>query len=89
MHRPLSNSKVTSAIKTYVKYTMCLFVLFTPELRVDKLITGKAIMQCHRVTMLSRYLKELKTSTAIQCLGIKPKAIKNDSYIKDTERNGI
>ena len=31
-------------------------------------------------------LKEL--NTAIQCLGIKPKAI-NDSCIKDTERNGI
>ena len=42
----------------------------------------------HLVAMLSHYLKEQKT--AIQCLGIKPKAIeKNDSYIKDTERNGI
>ena len=39
--------------------------------------------------MLSRYVKELKT--AIQCLGIKPKAIIYiiDSYIKDTECNGI
>ena len=36
--------------------------------------------------MSSHYLKEL--NTAIQCLGIKPKAI-NDSCIKDTERNGI
>ena len=34
----------------------------------------------------SHHLKEL--NTAIQCLGIKPKAI-NDSCIKDTERNGI
>ena len=93
VHRPLSynsepNSKVTSAIKTYVKYTMCLFVLFTRELRVDKLVTGKLITQYHLVIMLSHALKELKT--AIQCLGIKPKAmIKNDSYIKDTELNGI
>ena len=65
---------------------MCLYVLFTRELRVDKLVTGKVITQCH-IVMLSHALKELKT--AIQCLGIKPKAIKNDSYIKDTERNGI
>ena len=36
--------------------------------------------------MSSYHLKEL--NTAIQCLGIKPKAI-NDSCIKDTERNGI
>ena len=36
--------------------------------------------------MSSHHLKEL--NTAIQCLGIKPKAI-NDSCIKDTERNGI
>ena len=34
--------------------------------------------------MSSHHLKEL--NTAIQCLGIKPKAI-NDSCIKDTERN--
>ena len=38
---------------------------------------------CNR---LSQYLKELKAAT--QCSGIEPKAI-NDSYIKDTERNGI
>ena len=44
------------------------------------------ITQCHLVAMLSHELKELKT--AIQCLGIKPKAI-YDSYIKDTERKGI
>ena len=36
--------------------------------------------------MTSHHLKEL--NAAIQCLGIKPKA-KNDSGIKDTERNGI
>ena len=37
-------------------------------------------------SQLSHYLKELKS--AIQCLGNKLKAI-NDSFIKDTERNGI
>ena len=35
--------------------------------------TVKVITQCHLVAMLSHYLKELKA--AIQCLGIKPKAI--------------
>ena len=34
---------------------------------------GKVITQYHLVAMLSHDLKELKT--AIQCLGIKPKAI--------------
>ena len=32
--------------------------------------------------------KKIELNTAIQRLGIKPKAI-NDSFIKDTERNGI
>ena len=34
---------------------------------------GKVITLCHLVAMLSHYLEELKI--AIQCLGIKPKAI--------------
>ena len=39
----------------------------------DKLVCSKVITQCHLAAMLSYHLKELKT--AIQCLGIKPKAI--------------
>ena len=46
----------------------------------DKLV--KVITQCHLVAML---LITWKPKIAIQCLGIKPKAINNDSYIKDTE----
>ena len=39
-----------------------------------RMTTVKVITQCHLVAMLSHYLKELKAA-AIQCLGIKPKAI--------------
>ena len=51
---------------------VCLSLL-KRKLFVDKLVAGKVITQCHLVAMLSRYLKKL--NTAIQCLGIKPKAI--------------
>ena len=37
--------------------------------------------------MTKAYVKPLLT--AIQCLGIKPKAIDKDSYIKHIERNAI
>ena len=42
----------------------------------------------HRVDTKPMDMHVQSFSTAIQCLGIKPKAI-NDSCIKDTERNGI
>ena len=51
------------------EYTACLVKLWHSDYAIDEVIT-----QCHRVEMLSHYLKEL--NTAIQCLGIKPKAIK-------------
>ena len=55
----------------FVCHCLPLSYVLTNWLQRDRL--GNVITQCHLVAMLSRYLEELKI--AIQCLGIKPKAI--------------